>query len=194
VRCKKFEIIKGGEKAKIKNMEKLYKKAIGEGRKEGGFTLVELLVVVAIIAVLAGVVIVAINPAALLQKSRDATRLQDIENMHKALSLALADGEIQLTATGSCSSCTTSTGTQAVDGTGWVKFTIPTGKTGLAKYLPTLPMDPLNTGSNVYTYGSTTAGYELNAVLESADNTAKMSTDGGNASGVWEIGTSLTIL
>ena len=34
--------------------------------QQRGFTLVELLVVVAIIAVLAGVVIVAINPAALL--------------------------------------------------------------------------------------------------------------------------------
>lgn len=167
-----------------------YNKGIGEG----GFTLVELLVVVAIIAVLAGVVIVAINPAALLQKSRDATRLQDIENIHKAMSLALADGEIQLTATGNCATCTTGTGTQAVDGTGWVKFTIPTGKTGLAKYLPTLPNDPVNSASNVYTFGSTTSGYELNTVLESPDNAAKMSTDGGNAAGVWEIGTSLTIL
>jgi prepilin-type N-terminal cleavage/methylation domain-containing protein len=170
------------------------KKIFNKGLSDGGFTLVELLVVVAIIAVLAGVVIVAINPAALLQKSRDATRLQDIENIHKALSLALADGEIQLTATGSCSSCTSLAGTQAVDGAGWVKFTVPTGKTGLAKYLPTLPTDPMNSGSNVYTFGSTTAGYELNTVLESPDNSAKMSTDGGNAAGVWEIGTSLTII
>ncbi len=159
-----------------------------------GFTLVELLVVVAIIAVLAGVVIVAINPAALLQKSRDATRLQDLENVHKALSLALADGEIALTATGTCASCDSLSGTQAVDGTGWVKFSIPTGKTGLAKYIPALPADPTNSGTNVYTYGGTTAGYELNTVLESVDNAAKMSTDGGNAAGVWEIGTSLTIL
>ncbi len=159
-----------------------------------GFTLVELLVVVAIIAVLAGVVIVAINPAALLQKSRDATRLQDLENVHKALSLALADGEIALTATGTCASCTSLSGTQAVDGTGWVKFSIPTGKTGLAKYIPALPADPTNTATNVYTYGATTTGYELNAVLESPDNAAKMSTDGGNAAGTWEIGTSLTIL
>lgn len=162
--------------------------------KQKGFTLVELLVVVAIIAVLAGVVIVAINPAALLQKSRDATRLQDVENIHKAMSLALADSEILLSATGTCATCTSLAGTQAVDGTGWVKFSIPTGKTGLAKYLPALPNDPLNSGSNVYTYGATVAAYEINTVLESPDNTAKMSTDGGNAAGVWEIGTSLTIL
>ena len=159
-----------------------------------GFTLVELLVVVAIIAVLAGVVIVAINPAALLQKSRDATRLQDVENIHKAMSLALADSEITLTATGTCGTCDSLSGTQAVDGTGWVKFTIPVGKTGLAKYLPAIPIDPLNSGVNVYTFGGTLTGYEINTVLESPDNTAKMSTDGGNAAAVWEIGTSLTIL
>jgi type IV pilus assembly protein PilA len=159
-----------------------------------GFTLVELLVVVAIIAVLAGVVIVAINPAALLQKSRDATRLQDVENIHKAMSLALADSEITLAATGTCSTCDSLSGTQAVDGTGWVKFTIPTGKTGLAKYLPALPIDPLNSGANVYTFGGILTGYEINTVLESPDNSAKMSTDGGNAAAVWEIGTSLTIL
>ncbi len=159
-----------------------------------GFTLVELLVVVAIIAVLAGVVIVAINPAALLQKSRDATRLQDVENIHKAMSVALADSEITLAATGTCGTCDSLSGTQAVDGTGWVKFTIPTGKTGLAKYLPALPIDPLNSGANVYTFGGILTGYEINTVLESPDNSAKMSTDGGNAAAVWEIGTSLTIL
>jgi type IV pilus assembly protein PilA len=165
---------------------------VKKGQK--GFTLVELLVVVAIIAVLAGVVIVAINPAALLQKSRDATRLQDVENIHKAMSLALADSEITLSATGVCGTCDSLAGTQAVDGTGWVKFTIPVGKTGLAKYLPALPTDPLNSAANVYTFGGTLTGYEINTVLESPDNIAKMSTDGGNAAAVWEIGTSLTIL
>ena len=61
-------------------------------RSFAGFTLVELLVVVAIVAVLAGVIVVAINPAALLQKNRDAMRLDDLDNVHRALSLALADG------------------------------------------------------------------------------------------------------
>lgn len=163
-------------------------------RKEKGFTLVELLVVVAIIAVLAGVLLLAINPVALLQKGRDAKRLEDLDALSKAITLALADGEITLTATGSCSSCDSSSGTQAVTGAGFVKFAIPTGKTGLSKFISTLPVDPLNTATNVYTYGATATQYELNAVLESTDNTAKMSTDGGNAAGVYEIGTSLTVL
>lgn len=163
--------------------------------KNQGFTLVELLVVIAIIAILAGVVLVAINPTALLAKSRDSARLQDMENVHKAISLALADNEVTLSSTSGCTTCTSGTGTQAVDGTnGWVKFTIPTGKTGLSKYVPTLPVDPTNTGAEVYSYGSDGTNYEVNAVLESPDNTAKMTTDGGNSATTYELGTSLTVL
>ncbi len=160
-----------------------------------GFTLVELLVVIAIIGILAGVVLIAINPATLMQKARDTQRLQDIDNVNKALGLALADTEITLAATGTCATCTSATGTQATDGSaGWVKFTIPTGKTGLVKYIPTLPADPTNTAANVYTFASTVAAYELNTVLESTDNAAKMSTDGGDDAAVFEVGTSLVIL
>ncbi|MEK7595821.1 MAG: type II secretion system protein [Patescibacteria group bacterium] len=162
---------------------------------EKGFTLVELLVVIAIIAVLAGVVLVAINPTALLAKSRDSARLQDIDNVNKAITLALADTELTLSSTTGCTTCTSLSGTQAVEGVnGWVKFTIPTGKTGLSKYLPTLPRDPTNTGTSVYTYASDAAGFELNAVLESADNTARMTTDGGDNAAAFELGTSLTII
>lgn len=164
-------------------------------QKQKGFTLVELLVVIAIVGILAGVVLIAINPATLLAKARDSQRLQDMDTLNKALGLALADGEITLGATGTCATCTSSTGTQTVEGAnGWVKFTIPTGLTGLSKYLATLPVDPTNTGTSVYTFASTVSAYELNAVLESTDNATKMSTDGGDDAAVFEVGTSLTII
>ena len=158
-----------------------------------GFTLVELLVVIAIVAVLAGALLIAINPQSMIQKSRDSKRLQDMDTLVKAINLALADGEILLTDTTACGNCT-STGATVVDGTGWVPFTIVPLKTGLSKFIATLPTDPLNLAPSVYTYGSDGTNFELNAVMEHLDNASKMTTDGGNNVAAYEIGSSLTIL
>lgn len=164
-------------------------------RNNKGFTLVELLVVIAIVGILAGVVLIAINPASLLAKARDSQRLQDMDTVNKAFGLALADNEITLTDTTGCADCTSDTGTQAVDGVaGWIKFAVPAGKTGVSKYLPALPVDPTNSGILIYTYAADVNGYEINASLESVDNTAKMSNDGGNNVAAFEVGTDLSLL
>ncbi len=49
------------------------------------FTLLEILLVVAIISILAGIVIVAINPGRQLGSSRDAQRKSDINTIYKAV-------------------------------------------------------------------------------------------------------------
>ena len=164
-------------------------------RKQKGFTLIEMLVVIAIIAILAGAVILAINPVATMQKSRDATRLNDMDALRSAINLALAEGEIQLKVTGPNTSLD---GNQNVTGTdaagGYVKYTTPSGKVGLGRYIPALPLDPLNTGTSVYTFRSTVNDYELNCILEHPDNTVKETKDGGNNTAVYEVGTNLTII
>lgn len=163
--------------------------------KTKGFTLIELLVVIAIIGVLSGVLITIINPGTLLAKARDAKRLDILDDLNKAIYIAIVEGEITLTSTTGCGTCTSTTGTQAVDGAnGFVKFTIPAGKTGLAKYINVLQLDPTNVNPYAFTYASNGTLYELNAVLESTENAAKMTTDGGNNAAVYEVGTSLTIL
>lgn len=160
---------------------------------EKGFTLVELLVVIVIVGILATTLLLVINPGALTAKSRDTRRLADIDTLHKSLGLALAEQEIQLTTVASATSAAGAS-TQGVDGSGWVQYTPVTGKTGLSKYVSTLPLDPTNSGGNIYTFASDGTNYELNAVLEHADNTAKMESDGGDNTAVYEVGTTLTLL
>lgn len=162
-----------------------------------GFTLIELLVVIAVIAVLVGALLLAINPASLIQKGRDAKRLQDMSTLVKAINLALADGEITLTETASsCGNdgCNSVEENTTLDGLGYVRFAIPNEKTGLSKYLATLPSDPLNVSPYVFVYGSDGKNFEVNCILEHIDNVALMSTDGGNASSVYEMGSALNIL
>lgn len=51
------------------------------------FTLIELLVVIGIVAVLATIVVLTINPAELLRQARDARRLSEVSTLNKAISL-----------------------------------------------------------------------------------------------------------
>ncbi len=54
-----------------------------------GFTLLELLIVIAILAVLATATILVLNPAELLRQARDTQRQTDISSLNSALSLYL---------------------------------------------------------------------------------------------------------
>jgi len=151
-----------------------------------GFTLVELLVVIAIVAVLAGVVLVAINPAKIMSESRDAARLSDMDTLNKAITLAIADEEYTLVAAQGSSL----TGTIAVDGTGWVSYTVPANKIGLGKYLAVLPRDPEHIGGLLaYEYKADANGYVLRCQLQSLKYTSKMTTDGGESAVHYEVGT-----
>ena len=56
-----------------------------------GFTLVELLIVIAILAVLSVTVVVVLNPAELLKQARDSTRISDLASINSAIALYLTD-------------------------------------------------------------------------------------------------------
>lgn len=64
-------------------VRRLINKAQPAGKQ--GFTLVELLIIIAFIAVLAGVLLVAINPVQQLAKARDTGRISAIAQMGKSL-------------------------------------------------------------------------------------------------------------
>ncbi|MFA6521311.1 MAG: type II secretion system protein [Candidatus Gracilibacteria bacterium] len=59
-------------------------------KKRSGFTLVELLIVLTIVAVLAVATVLILNPAEILKKSRDTQRMSDLGSIKSAIALYLA--------------------------------------------------------------------------------------------------------
>jgi prepilin-type N-terminal cleavage/methylation domain-containing protein len=59
--------------------------------KEKGFTLMELLIVLALIAILAAILIAVINPGAIMTRGRDTQRKGDLRNLSAATDAYIAD-------------------------------------------------------------------------------------------------------
>lgn len=139
-----------------------------------GFTLIELVIVIAVIGILSGVVINVLNPDTFRNKAQDARRKTDLVSVQSALELYFSNNNhypIKASA-----------------------VILPDGlKEELVGggYASSIPQDP---GSGSYTYQSTANGldYELNAVL--IYDTESMIADGGNDSQRYEVGTLLTII
>ncbi len=109
-----------------------------------GFTLLEVLLVVAIIAILAGIVILAINPSKQLADARNAQRKVDVNTILNATYQYALDnnGAIPSTIpTGTCGGATTNEicATGAASCTGLVDLTVLTTN---QKYVVSIPTDP----------------------------------------------------
>ena len=178
-----------------------------------GFTLVELLVVIAVVGTLSAVVLVAVNPSEMLKKSRDSRRLQTLNSLQKGLDLHVASG-------GSLPVCNTDA-TQCSSWTSWWDANMKNS------YILTAPLDPLNPVGNPlqtgncggkptyvdegtdtgycfgYFYFSNGTQYEINTFLEY--QVEKMKKDGGDEPGtdsfgsvvnrnVNEVGTNLKLI
>jgi len=162
------------------------------------FTLIELLVVIAILGILATLVVLAINPAEAQRKGRDATRLSDMATVRKAIDLSIADGETLLGTTAIPYTGNSAGSRDAASAANYVGMDV-------SKYLSVLPLDPrqsattvtvlsdgttqIAAGGMVYSFSANGNTYELNAYLESTDNAAVATNDGGTSATVYEIGT-----
>ena len=103
-------------------------------RGQKGFTLIEVLVVIAIIAILAAIVLVAINPAKRFQDARNSQRKANVESILSAIQQNMIDNK-------GITTCSLP-GTAAVIKTGGADLT-----TCLAPYLAVFPVDPSATGA-----------------------------------------------
>lgn len=134
-------------------------------KKNKGFTLLEILLVIALIGILAGIVLVAINPNRQLAQARNLQRTVDIDNINDAIELYTIKNKgintltINNTYTEICN-----TGTEPSSSS----TTNCTGKLDLRALVPTyirqIPRDPQVSST------STGTGYEL-----AKDNTNKIS-------------------
>lgn len=107
-----------------------------------GFTLIEILVVIALIAILAAVTIVALNPAKAFQDARNSTRSSDINAILNAVTQYISEQGNTLGGLGVTATCGGTPATQTIIKTG----TAASGEVNLSSLAPTyvaaLPTDP----------------------------------------------------
>ena len=143
------------------------------GRRASGFTLIEVLLVIAIIAILAAIVIIAINPARQISQANNAQRSANVTTILNAIGQYAIDNRGAYPATISTATTTIcSTGTSTAGCIDLSSLTV--GQI----YLPSLPFDPLspNSSSTWYTVvKSTSANPRITVTAPSAELGATIS-------------------
>jgi len=119
-----------------------------------GFTLLEILLVVGIIAILAGIVILAINPSKQLADTRNAQRRSDVITILNAVYQYSIDRNGSIPATivttfASSSECGLSSGKEIDNGTGGTGVNLSSSLVGATStYLVGIPHDPMATSTD----------------------------------------------
>ncbi len=138
--------------------------------KNKGFTLIEILLVVAAIAILAGIVILAINPSKQLGDTRNAQRRADVNTILNAVYQYSIDNgslpaSITTTPTGVCK--TGGTCTNLID-----LIVLTTNE----KYLTSIPYDPQSsTANDTYYKISKSANNRVTVAASSTEQGATIS-------------------
>jgi type IV pilus assembly protein PilA len=137
-------------------------------KSKKGFTLIEVLLVVAILAILAGIVIIAVNPLKQLADSRNAQRRADVTTILNATYQYTIDNSGTLPA----NITTTPTAVCATGGTctGLIDLTVLTTN---EKYVTSMPKDPTSSTANSTGYNiSKDANGRITVAAPSAENSA----------------------
>jgi hypothetical protein len=133
------------------------------------------------------------------RRQRDAARLADLANMQQAINVAVQEAtqsSVLVLCAGDpdkkfpCSG-SSMTDVQPSDGSGWIKMQLAQQR---AVSVPVLPLDPVNDGVLHYVYCADKDGWEINAVLESSQQSPKMQNDGGDDNTKYEVGSNLNLI
>lgn len=122
-----------------------------------GFTIVELLIVIVVIAILAAISVVAYT--GIQNRARDSQRMTGMKSIERALELYRVDN-------GSYPTCSNSvyvpgiTAVSACNMSSIASSLVPT-------YLPSLPTDPINSGNDVFRYA---VGYQKTGATSYVSN------------------------
>lgn len=118
-----------------------------QDKGQKGFTLIEILVVIGIVAILATIVLIAINPARQFAQSRNSQRISNVNTILNAIGQRIADKKGLFPAETGCAAITA--GTVYTIGTGGVGVVNPpaTAFIDMSCLVPTyiassLPVDP----------------------------------------------------
>lgn len=134
-------------------------------KKIKGFTLIEILVVVALIAILAAVTIVAINPAKNFADTRNAQRSSDVAAILDGVTQYQATAGNTLAGLGTLPSCSA---TPASIGTG--SGNIDLSATLVSTFLAAIPTDPSGNAANTGYTICTTASNRVQISAPNAEN------------------------
>lgn len=183
------------------------------------FTLIELLIVIAIIAILGSATVLVLNPVELLAQSRDANRKTDIKSINDATMLLVTDNPSAFLGTintvyisipdssATCANitglpalpsgwtygCATSANYRKIDGNGWIPADFRNIKGGSP--VPVLPIDPKNDAASgaYYSFAANGANFEIDSMVESAKFFDTAAKDGGDNGFLYEMGNSFTV-
>ena len=130
------------------------------GKKYKGFSLIEILVVVALIVILATITIVAINPGKNFRDTRNAQRSADVNALLSAVTQYTTDGKALPTGIAACTAEWDS-GTPIGTGTGNINLaSLLTGVEEGSDYMVGIPTDP-GTGSGSTAGTTENTGYVI---------------------------------